>query len=137
MKRIAILLAGFAAIPAHAGPETDFPHREWGMVAMLNMSLTDATACVTRELARQYGRTTPVPAEGGTDIDGGPGGGLFGLAYDPWVRIKVREANGVVTLGASYRHPVSAKQLGKVITRMQKRCLRVAEIRPAGNITNE
>lgn len=132
MTRTALSLAAYLAfVPvANAAPETDFPHRDWGKVATLDMTLPDATTCVTRGLARSYARIIPMPAENGTDIDGGPGGGVFGVPADPWVRAKVRQEGDVVTLRMFYRHPVSQKQVEKVVRRLEKHCLKVRSMNP-------
>ncbi|MGI9375975.1 MAG: hypothetical protein ACR2PC_07775 [Tsuneonella suprasediminis] len=81
-----------------------------------------------------YESILPVPLENGADIDAGPGGGLFGVARDPWMRLKVREESGVVTLRVFYRHPVSQKQAGKTVERLQRRCLKVRNIAPVDDI---
>lgn len=131
-RALLTLAAAMAFAPvAIASPDTDYPHRDWGQVATLDMSLADATTCVTRGIARTYERVITVPVEGGTDIDAGPGGGFFGVAHDPWVRLMVREDAGAVTLRAFYRHPVSRKDVGKIIEKLKKRCLKVASIAPA------
>lgn len=132
MKTVSHLLAGFAltATPVLAAPDTDQPHRDWGQVAILDMSQADATACVTREMARLYERIVPVPVENGMDIDGGPGGGFFSTVHDPWLRAKVRNESGVIALRFAYRHPVAAKWITRDVGRMQKRCLKVLRIEP-------
>lgn len=129
MKWLIVVLAGFAAA-AQAKEETDYPHRDWGQVVTLNMTATEAAACVTRQLSRQYGRVTPVPAEGGTDIEGGPGGGLFSNAHDPWVSYQVRSDGQIATLRVFYRHPVSQGDLSRDVRRMGENCLKVASFKP-------
>lgn len=131
MRIAATLLVLLVAPPALARSSTDHPHRDWGKVATLAMSPIEATACITRELAREWGRVTPVQVEGGGDIDGGPGGGLFGVANDPWVRWQVRTENGATVLRIGYRHPVSEKRIGKSVRKAQEGCLRVTNVRPA------
>lgn len=125
MKRTVIAaLTCLIATPALADEDTDYPHRDWGQVATLNMTETEAIACVTRQLSRTYGRVTPIPAEGGTDIEGGPGGGIFGTAHDPWVSYQVRGGEAT-TLRVFYRHPLSAKNISRDVRRMSERCLLV------------
>ncbi len=130
MKWPAIILAGFA-LTASAEKDTDYPHRDWGRVVTLNMPLAAATACVTRQVSKLYGRVTPVPAEGGTDVEGGPGGGLFGVAHDPWVSYQVRGAANGSVLRVFYRHPVSQKTISREVKRMGEKCLQIASIAPA------
>lgn len=121
-------LAACIVLPAHADDDTDQPHREWGQIATIDMPLAEATACITRGIARSYERVLPVPAENGTDIDAGPGGGFWGVAHDPWLRLRVRQDGDAVTLRVLYRHPVSQKQVTKEVERLQKRCLKVRSI---------
>jgi hypothetical protein len=75
MKRLTLIIAGLSAIaasPATAQSNSRYPHRDWGKVATLNMSVIDATTCILRVLNR--GSTaTLIPAEGGNDIDLKPG----------------------------------------------------------------
>lgn len=127
MHMLALITLGFA-MPSAKPQDTDYPHRDWGEIAHLDMTAVEGAACVTRQLARIYGRVTPVPAEGGTDIEGGPGGGLLGAAHDPWVSYQVRASGDGSTLRVFYRHPVSAKNVGRDVRRMTKKCLRVARI---------
>ena len=128
MKNLAIILIGFAAAPAIAGPDTDYPHRDWGKVATINMPLADATACVARGIRKQYPSVMVVPAEGGSDIDAAPGGGLFGIAHDPWLRLKVRGEGQKSTLRIFYRHPVNQKRIDKEVQKFEKLCLVVERI---------
>ena len=126
-------LAVLALLPsaAHAAPDTDFPHRDWGKVATLDMRLSDASTCVARAAARKYERIVPIPVEGGTDIDAGPGGGFFGVANDPWLRYQVRQEGSAVTLRIFYRHPVGQRRVDKELASFQKQCLRVRSIAAA------
>lgn len=117
-----------AIVSASASKDTDYPHRDWGQVAVLNMTMTEATACVTRLLSRQYGRVTPVPADGGNDIEGGPGGGFFGVAHDPWVSYHVRGDGKGATLRVFYRHPISQANISRDVRRMSEKCLKVSGI---------
>lgn len=130
MKIVTLILLAVAA-PASAKEDTDYPHRDWGQVATLDMTPNEAAACVTRQLSRQFGRVTPVPAEGGTDIEGGPGGGVFGVAHDPWVSYHVRAEGQAATLRVFYRHPVSQKNLTRDVRRMGEKCLKIAKLSPA------
>ncbi|MEY4056180.1 MAG: hypothetical protein RL519_1515 [Pseudomonadota bacterium] len=127
-----IAVIAFAS-SASAAPDTDYPHRDWGKVAVIDMSLPDATTCVIRGIARTYERVVPASVDGGTDIDAGPGGGLFGIAHDPWLRLMVREIDGDVTLRVFYRHPVSQKQVNKLVSKIQERCLKVRSISSVGD----
>lgn len=127
MKRL-IPLAALIVSPAFASADTDYPHRDWGKVATLDMTASDATTCVTHELARQFERIIPVPTDGGAEIDGGPGGGFFGVAHDPWVRYKIRTEGGAVLLRISYRHPISQGTIERDVRRMSERCLKVRRI---------
>lgn len=128
--KLSLMLAGLGLIasPVLARSDTDYPHRDWGKVVTLDMTATEATTCLTRAVARRYERIVPVPVDGGTDIDAGPGGGLFGVAHDPWLRLRVRQEAGATTLRISYRHPVSQKQIDSDVGRFEKQCLRVIRI---------
>lgn len=128
LSRMILFAFALAAPLAPAQSGTDYPHRDWGQTATLDMSLGDATTCVTQGIARTFERVIPVPAESGSDIDAGPGGGIFGVAHDPWIRLKVRQEGTTVTLRAFYRHPLSQKRVGKLIDKMQKRCLRIRSL---------
>lgn len=132
MKRAIISLATiwFSMGTAFASADTDYPHRDWGRVAILDMTPAEATSCVAQGISRSFERVLPIPVEKGTDIDAGPGGGFFGVSHDPWVRLKIRQEEGGVTLHAFYRHPLSQERIGKEIARMQKRCLKVRSIQP-------
>ncbi|EJU14126.1 hypothetical protein LH128_05188 [Sphingomonas sp. LH128] len=132
MKTPALILAGFAAsviAPAYAGDDTDFPHRDWGKVAVLDMSQTEASACLARQLARMYGAVMPIVVDGGSDIDAGPGG-AFGTPNDPWLRYKVRVEGGQTLIRVFYRHPVAAKWIDRDLGKFQKKCLKVRSIGP-------
>jgi len=123
-----IAAAGFAAIsPADAG--TDYPHRDWGQVAMLDMTVAEATACIARELDRN-GSVLILPTEGGNDIDYTMDV-LWGKKPDAWERFKIRPNGDKASLKVFYRHPVSQKETGKDVARLQKKCLVVATITPS------
>jgi len=133
MRSIAILLAGFAVATASvalAGPETDFPHRDWGNVATLDMPAADAVSCIAREMDKS-GSVLVLPTTGGTDIDYTLSGGLMNQnAGEPYMRFKVRADAAGVTLRAFYRRPLSQKATDKTIAGLQKRCLRVEKVLP-------
>jgi hypothetical protein len=130
MKLLIVAFAGIAA-SASAKQDTDYPHRDWGQVATIDMTATEAAACLTRQLSRQFGRVTPVPAEGGTDIEGGPGGGFFGTPHDPWVSYQVRGQASGSTLRVFYRHPISQGNISRDVRRMGEKCLKIAKLSPA------
>lgn len=132
MKALALLLAGFAALvmsQASARSDTDYPHRDWGQVATLDMSLTDATACIVRELNRNSD-TSVIPVEGGNDIDVAPHL-MWGPKPEPWNTYKLRNVGGVTTLRVFYRHPVKQKTVSKDVAKLQKYCLKIRQIDPA------
>lgn len=126
MKRFAIIVVGFVlASPSHARSEKDYPHRDWGQVLALDMSVDEATACVAREMNRN-GSSTVIPVDGGNDIDVKASAGFFGTVGEPWQTFKIRPAPGKrSTLTASYRHPASHKSISKDVERMGKQCLKV------------
>lgn len=131
MTRIALSLAAalaFAA-PAAARSDTDYPHRDWGQVATLDMSVTDATACIARELNRN-GEASVIPADGGNDVDYALRV-MFGKKMEPWMTFKLREHDGMATMRIFYRHPFKASGIIKQVERLQKHCLKVASITPA------
>lgn len=131
MKRLAIALtAALVLIPAaDAGEDTDYPHRDWGQVATLDMSVTDATACIARELNRN-GEASVIPADGGNDVDYALRV-MFGKKMEPWMTFKLREHDGRATMRIFYRHPFKASGIIKQVERLQKHCLKVASIMPA------
>lgn len=123
------IAAALAIAPAAiAAPDTDYPHRDWGQEATLDMSLIEATACVARELNR-IGDATVIPAEGGNDVDWAMRG-LFGVKQEPWLSFKLREAPGATVMRVFYRKPMSKGKVDKEIRRQQRRCLRVRSIAP-------
>lgn len=124
MKHLAIILAGFAATPAIAASDTDYPHRDWGQTLTLDMTTADATACIARTMGR-HAEAAVIPMDGGNDIDVAPNS-LWGPKLEPWTTFKVREAAGVVTLQVFYRHPIKQSSVGKEVARLEKRCLKVA-----------
>lgn len=136
MKWPIIILSGFAAT-ASAKQNTDYPHRDWGQIVTLNMSLNDATACIAREKNRQ-GATLVLPVEGGNDIDWRSTTGFFGgVVSEPWETFKLRASNGITTLSVFYRHPLRLGGVTKDIARLQKRCLIVTSIIPRQNIVQQ
>jgi len=131
MIRTLITLAAALAVTtsAYAAPDTDFPHRDWGKVATLDMSAADATACVARAMDRE-GSVLVLPTAGGSDIDY-TAGSMFGSLNEPWVRFKIREKATGSALTIFYRHPVNQKWLRRVMRNFQKQCLKVASVSPA------
>lgn len=90
------------------------------------MSLSDATACVAREMSRK-GKVLVLPVEGGNDIDFYMGSMLGGPAGDAWERFLLRSSGSVTTMTALYRHPATMKWVNKDVERMEKRCLNVTK----------
>lgn len=126
-----VLAASLAFIPAaSAGPDTDFPHRDWGQVAILDMTLADATSCIARAMDRD-GAVLVLPVDGGNDIDFSPGTMFGGSTNEPFLRFKVRESGDASTMRLFYRHPVRKKLAGRYVEKLQKRCLKVRSIDPA------
>lgn len=68
MKRFTIAIASLMAVPTVCFAGNNDPHRDWGRTVELDMSLTDATACIAREMSRK-GKVLVLPVEGGNDID--------------------------------------------------------------------
>lgn len=127
MRLSVVLLAAAAALTssvALAGP--DYPHRDWGKVATLDMSLTDATTCIARTLNKR-GSVLVLPVDGGNDIDFSVGV-AWGNQPDPWERFKLREEEGVTTLRVFYRHPIRRGGVDKDVKRLQKHCLKISRI---------
>ena len=106
----------------------DYPHRDWGQVATLDMTVVDATACIAREQDRR-GAVLVLPVEGGNDIDFSIDV-AWGKKLDPWVRFKIRSIGDVTTLRVFYRRPYKSNRISKDIERLQKECLRVRNIGP-------
>ncbi len=123
------LIAYGPSAPASARSDTDYPHRDWGHVATLDMTIADATTCIARELNRN-GDALVLPVEGGNDVDFTvhvP----WGKKMEPWETFKLRSSGGVTTMRVFYRHPVRQNGVGKDVARLQKRCLKVKSIDPA------
>lgn len=129
MKRLPLIAAALVlALPAHA-KTPDRPHRPAGQIAVLDMSVADAQACIARELDRT-GSVLILPVEGGSDIDFTVPGGMFAQGKgEPYATFRLRDA-GEVTLSILYRRPLSAKSMLGSIKDMGKRCLIVKEMRP-------
>jgi len=128
MIRTTITLAVFA-LPFTAQSATpDYPHRDWGQVATLDMSLMDATTCIARQMNRA-GDAAIIPAEGGNDIDW-TAHVPWGKKMEPWMTFKVRRANDVTTLRVLYRKPIGPGRVAKDVRKMQKHCLKVIKIEP-------
>jgi len=122
MKWPALILA-VVATTASARSDTDYPHRDWGQVMTLDMSVADATACIARELGRRADASV-IPAEGGNDIDIAPRG-LWGPKSEPWQTYKIRSENGTTVLRAFYRHPVRQGAVTKEVAKLGRRCLKL------------
>lgn len=114
-----------AAVMAQSG--TDYPHRDWGKVAYLNMTAPEAATCIARELGRSSD-TAIVPAENGSDIDVTPRV-AWGKKHEPWQTFKVR-SEGVTTLRIFYRHPLRSGRNDKDMRRLRRACLIVDRIEP-------
>lgn len=130
MRTPALLLAGFAAIAtqAYARSDTDYPHRDWGKVVALDMSVTEATACITRELNRTRVPTV-IAVDGGNDIDVAAHV-AWGKKMEPWQTFKVRSDGEDATLRIFYRHPIRQGANDKLVAKMSKQCLKVRSIQP-------
>jgi hypothetical protein len=129
MKRLALILTLLAS-PAAAASDTDYPHRDWGQVATLDMTVPEATACIAREKNRQGG-TLVIPVEGGNDIDFRAATGFFGgTVNEPWQTFKVRSEGGATTLRIFYRHPFSQERMTKDVARLGRKCLKVRSTSP-------
>lgn len=119
-----LILAGFAT----PGAAQDYPHRDWGQVVTLDMTMADATACIAREMDR-HGSVLVLPVEGGADIDFSVDV-MWGKQLDPWERFKLRTEEGKTVLRVFYRKPTGPKSVGKDVERLRKRCLVIREMRP-------
>lgn len=95
----------------------------------LDMSVTDATACIVRELGRKAD-VTIIPIEGGNDIDVAPHL-MWGPKPEPWQTYKLRSENGSTVMRGFYRHPVKQSAVTKEVEKLQKFCLKVVRIAPA------
>lgn len=131
MTRTLVILAAALCIasPALAGAETDYPHREWGQVLMLNMDLIDGTACIARTLDRK-GDAIVIPATGGNDIDFAPRP-AWGSKMEPWLSFKLREVDNTLELRVFYRHPMRQGTVTKFVKRLEEGCLKVTNLAPA------
>jgi hypothetical protein len=130
MKMIAITILSIATLPSQASArsDTDYPHRDWGQVVTLDMSVTDATACIMRELGRRADATV-IPMDGGNDIDIAAHL-AWGKKMEPWQTYKIRGDGGVTTMRAFYRHPVTQAGVSKEVGKLQEHCLKVKAISP-------
>ena len=127
--KFAVVASGIMlATGANAGENTDYPHRDWGKIATLDMTLDEATTCIARELARK-GDVVVLPVDSGSDIDFAVRP-IWGPKMEPWETFKIRQEAGATTLRLFYRHPVTRKGAGKDVVRLQKRCLKVRSIDP-------
>lgn len=110
--------------------DKDQPHRDWGQVASLSMTVTDATACIVRRTARNGASAQVIPADGGNDIDYRASAGLFGGSVGkPWMTYQVRQKGEGTTLTILYRHPYRKSMADKQFKDLQKHCLRVSDVR--------
>lgn len=128
MKWLALMLAGVVT-PAATYPGTDYPHRDWGRMATLDMTASEATACIARWLDRR-GDVLALPVEGGVDIDYTdhlP----WGPTPKPSERYQVREMAGTTTLRILYRGSATKKFIPKNVAKLRKECLRVITITPS------
>lgn len=126
MTWLALILAGFAATGS-AEVDKDQPHRDWGQVATLDMSVADATACIIRAKSRGGAATQIIPTEGGNDIDFRASAGLFGGAvWKPWITYQLRRSGEGSTLTVLYRHPYRQGGINKDIGNLAKACLRIS-----------
>ena len=129
MKRLAII-ATLVAAPALASSDTDYPHRDWGQIATIDMPIGEATACIAREMTKA-GKVLILPADGGNDIDFYMGSILGGGSGDPWERFQLRPSGESTVLRALYRHPYKASTVSADVRRMGKHCLKVLKVGPA------
>lgn len=129
---IAFSAALCVASPALADPDTDYPHRDWGQVATLDMTLMDATACIARTLDRR-GDAIVIPAEGGNDIDFAVRP-AWGPKMEPWLSFKLREEGSATQLRIFYRRPMSRGKVANEVERLRKRCLMVSSITPSTDV---
>jgi hypothetical protein len=120
-----IILSAGAVLTGPMAKDTDYPHRDWGQVATLDMTVAEATACIARQMDRE-GSVLILPVDGGNDLDY-TAGTMFGSVNEPWVRFQVRAAPST-TLRISYRKPVGQKWLRRVMRNFQKSCLRVTNV---------
>lgn len=120
-------MLAFAALMAAFSPQ-DYPHRDWGKVATLSMSVDEAAACIARTYNRRGGALV-VPADGGVDIDATSFATI--PRGEPWQRFKLRTAGDVTTMRVLFRRPLSAKRTEKDVRKLGADCLRISSIDPA------
>ena len=132
MKTPAIMLAGLAVFATHASARsgTDYPHRDWGQVLTLEMSVDEATACIAREMRRQ-GPILVLPVDGGNDIDWTAGGLFQKGGTEAWVNFKIRREGDTTKLRIFYRHPIITKGLNGYVKKLEKQCLVVLRSLPS------
>jgi len=123
MKWPALILA-VVATTASARSDTDYPHRDWGQVMTLDMTVADATACIARELGRRADAIV-IPVDSGNDIDVAP---HTWPKSGPWQSYKVRSVGGATLLRSFYRHPVKSKAIDKEVAKLRSQCLRVSHV---------
>lgn len=122
-------LISLFALVALAPPPQDYPHRDWGRVAVLDMTIAEATACIARQLGRRAD-VMIIPVTDGNDIDIAPRA-MWGPKSEPWQTYKIRGSDGVTTLHSFYRHPVKQNAVTKEVAKLQSACLKVRRIDPA------
>lgn len=120
-----MILAFTAFITALSGQ--DYPHRDWGKVATLSMSVDEAAACIARTYNRRGGALM-VKAEGGVDIDATSFATI--PRGEPWQRFKLRAAGNVTTMRVFFRRPLSAKRTEKDVRKLGDDCLKIVSIAP-------
>ena len=126
---LSILIIAAVMAPAPGG--SDQPHRDWGQIATLDMSVTDATACIMRATSRGGASAQIIPADGGNDIDYRAAAGLFGGSVGkPWITYQVRQAGSGSLLTILYRHPYRQSMAAKQFRDLRKRCRKVASVNP-------
>lgn len=117
-----------AAQPVSAATDTDFPHRDWGKIASLDMPFDEAQACIARELDKT-GSVLVLPVDSGSDIDFSIGGSILTPnTGEPYLRFKLRRIEHEITLRAYYRRPLSLKGLNGTVEALGRKCLKIARI---------
>jgi hypothetical protein len=126
-----MLAAAITMIPVAAlADQDDAPHRPAGQIAILDMSVDDAQACLSRELDKNGGIQV-LAVDGGADVDWAPPGGMFTKGSDKFfAKFRLREVAGEVSLSVLYRRPLSARSMVGTMHSLSKRCLVVKEMRP-------
>lgn len=131
MSQWKALAVSLIAVGTIAADKPDQPFRPMGEIAVLDMPLAEAQACVARTMDKS-GSVLVLPVDGGADIDWGIGGGFLAPnTGEPYATFQLREnAAGKVTLAILYRHPMRAKVMRKTVDQLAKRCLVVRSMEP-------